>query len=223
MDKFIKYIAAAIVAVLLGACTSDSYDSGDGNFSYLKAEFAVVATDDNLNIISATTDGGSRLVFANPFKQQWASQPDSVYRALLYYDNTGDSIVKARSISPVPVLSVVSSDRVAELTDSPVTLESTWMSASGCYINLSLLLKAGSTDGGAQQTVALVDDGSYDDSSGKRHLTLRLIHDQGTVPDYYTVRQYLSVAVAQLMPADSVDVVVNTHDGTVVKKFCVRN
>ena len=38
-------IAAAFVGLMSAGCSSDSYDTGDGNYSYLTADFALVTTD----------------------------------------------------------------------------------------------------------------------------------------------------------------------------------
>lgn len=216
-------IAVAVVAMLSVACTNDSYDSGDGNFSYLTAEMVLLHTGSDMKAVSATTDSGESLTIANPFAQNWMTTPDTVYRALLYYDRTGLQEVKARSVTRVPVLHALDASRVADLDDSPVGLESVWHTDGSDYVNISLLLKSGKAEGDNLQTIALVDDGTTADGSGKRHMRLRVVHDQGSVPEYYTVRQYVSICLTDYAQADSVDISLNTAGAEVVRTFpCKR-
>ena len=215
-------IAVAVVALLSVACTNDSYDSGDGNFSYLTAEMVLLHTGSDMKAVSATTDNGENLTLANPFQQEWMTRPDTVYRALLYYDRTGEPEVKVRSVARVPVLHAVEASRVADLSDSPVGLESIWQTAGCDYVNLSLLLKSGKADGDNMQTIVLADDGVAVDATGKRHARLRVVHDQGSVPEYYTVRQFVSLSLADYAHADSVDISVNTQKAIVGRTFAVN-
>ena len=104
------------------------------------------------------------------------------------------------------------------LTD-PVGVESAWVAKSG-YINLSLLLKAGKTDGeDAVQTLGLVDCGTTAGDDGKRTRHVKLYHDQGGVPEYYTVQRYASIDIKDLGDVDAVSITVNTYNGEVTKTF----
>ena len=47
-------VAAAFVGLMSAGCSSDSYDTGDGNYSYLTADFAIVPTDASAGQLSPT-------------------------------------------------------------------------------------------------------------------------------------------------------------------------
>ena len=104
-----------------------------------------------------------------------------------------------------------------DMHTDPVGVESVWAAKSG-YINMSLLLKAGKTDGeDAVQTLGLVDCGTTVGNDGKRIRHLKLYHDQGGVPEYYTVQRYASIDTKDLGDVDAVSITVNTYSGEVTK------
>ena len=83
---------------------------------------------------------------------------------------------------------------------------------------MSLLLKAGKTDGeDAVQTLGLVDCGTTVGNDGKYIRHLKLYHDQGGVPEYYTVQRYASIDTKDLGDVDVVSITVNTYSGEVTK------
>lgn len=224
----------AVIAFLitLTACTSESYDAGDGPNSYLTADLVLLHTSQDKSVRSALLDDGTTLQFSNPFAQEWLARPDSVYRALLYYDKTvatsatadsnptATSIVRARSVRPVPVLRPV--EDMKTLRTDPVGFESLWMSKNKSYINLSLLLKSGKAEGDeALHALGVVSDGTTTDAAGSRTLHLTLYHDQGGVPEYYTVQQYVSIPTQLLEEADTVELTLNTYNGKKVVKVAI--
>lgn len=223
----------AVIAFLitLTACTSEAYDSGDGQNSYLTADLVLLRTSQDKSVRSALLDDGTTLQFSNPFAQDWLTRPDSVYRALLYYDKTvvasdaadsnptATSIVRARSVRPVPVLRPVEAAKVDAMRTDPVGFESLWMSKNKSYINLSLLLKSGKAEGDdALHSLGVVSYGTTADAAGSRTLHLTLYHDQGGVPEYYTVQQYVSIPTQLLEEADTVELTLNTFNGKKVVK-----
>ena len=188
----------AVAVAMLASCEHDGYESGDGSLSYLTAELAVLHTASNRSATSADLDNGTTLSISNPFTTSWMAKADTIYRALLYYDvaTDGSKTVKARSVSAVPVLRPIDQNKVKQMHTDPVGVESAWAAKSG-YINLSLLLKAGKTD--------------------MRHL--KLYHDQGGVPEYYTVQRYASIDIKDLGDVDAVSITVNTYNGEVINTF----
>ena len=94
----------------------------------------------------------------------------------------------------------------------PLGIESVWVAKNKTFLNMSLLLKSGSTDGDTQQTVGLVEQGRSTDADGKQHVVLEMYHNQGGVPQYYTVQQYVSVSLTELN-ADVVEIQANTYNG----------
>ena len=229
----------AVIAFLitLTACTSESYDAGDGPNSYLTADLVLLHTSQDKSVRSALLDDGTTLQFSNPFAQEWLARPDSIYRALLYYDKTdattdaaagngttAKTIVRARSVRPVPVLSPVEAAKVDAMRTDPVGFESLWMSKNKSYINLSLLLKSGKAEGDeALHALGVVSDGTTTDAAGSRTLHLTLYHDQGGVPEYYTMQQYVSIPTQLLEEADTVELTLNTYNGKKVVKVAVSN
>ena len=204
---------------MLASCEHDGYESGDGSLSYLTAELAVLHTASNRSATSADLDNGTTLSISNPFTTSWMTKADTIYRALLYYDvaTGGSKKVKARSVSAVPVLRPMEQSKVNDMHTDPVGLESVWAAKSG-YINMSLLLNAGKTDGeDAVQTLGLVDCGTTVGNDGKRIRHLKLYHDQGGVPEYYTVQRYASIDTKDLGDVDVVSITVNTYSGEVTK------
>lgn len=226
----------AVIAFLitLTACTSEAYDSGDGQNSYLTADLVLLRTSPDKSVRSALLDDDTELLFSNPFAQEWLARPDSVYRALLYYDKTvatsdaaasnptSTSIVRARSVRSVSVLRPVEAEDMETLRTDPVGFESLWMSKNKSYINLSLLLKSGKAEGDeALHALGVVSDGTTTDAAGRRTLHLTLYHDQGGVPAYYTVQQYVSIPTQLLEEADTVELTLNTYNGKKVVKVAI--
>lgn len=202
----------AIMALMLTSqisCTNESYDSGDGNLSYLCAEFVEIHTSHDTIMRSATTDVGSELIFSQPFRSSWASVPDSSYRALLYYDKATSpvsvfSLQRVLVLSPAPV-----SSSFPEGSIDPLSVESAWTSESGKYFNLSLLLKTGNADGNtSQQWLSLMIDPQGDGDGD-----LLLLHRQNGVPEYYTSRVYVSIPASSLPTDKPINIRIHTYKG----------
>lgn len=224
-------LAAIAFSIALTACTSEAYDSGDGTNSYLTADLVLLRTAPDKSVRSVQLDDGRELRLSNPFAKDWIERPDTVYRALLYYDQMSARsdaavgtnpnsipVVRARSVLPVPVLRISATADVDNILTDPVGFESMWVSKNGSYLNLSLLLKSGKAEGDTSlHTLGVVSNGITTDVAGRRTLHLTLYHDQGGVPEYYTVQHYLSVDTRSLVDADAVEITINTYSG--VKKI----
>lgn len=214
-----RHFSHALTAILLtavtAACTSEAYDSGDGRYSRLRADFAMAHTSATGLIDRAVTDDGSHLTFAPAFSASWATKADTTYRALLYYndaDGGSDRQVEGVTSAAVAVCRIMAAPEV--MRTDPVTPQSFWRSADGHYLNLALDLKRGNTDdSAAHHTLGIVAADTLSLADGTRLLRLRLYHDQGGVPEYYTSRTYLSIPADDLS-ADSVTVDIVTYKGT---------
>lgn len=230
-------LAAIAFPIALTACTSEAYDSGDGTNSYLTADLVLLRTAPDKSVRSVQLDDGLELRLSNPFAKDWIERPDTVYRALLYYDQmsvrsdaavgtnpNSIPVVRARSVLPVPVLRISAAADVDNILTDPVGFESMWVSKNGSYLNLSLLLKSGKADGDTSlHTLGVVSNGTTTDADGHRTLHLTLYHDQGSVPEYYTVQQYVSIPSPLLKDADTVELTLNTYNGKKVVKVAVSN
>ena len=106
-------LAAIAFSIALTACTSEAYDSGDGTNSYLTADLVLLRTAPDKSVRSVQLDDGTELQLSNPFAKDWIERPDTVYRALLYYDQMSarsDAAVGANPNS-IPVVRAFRSSR----------------------------------------------------------------------------------------------------------------
>lgn len=214
---------------MLSACSNDPYETGDGALSHMRADFVEAATDASANIVSIETDAGEQMFLTGAVNVSWAERPDTVYRALLYYNkveaDNGTSRAEPLGITQVLVPSVTDvADVEGEVKTDPVDFVSSWPSANGKYLNLELSIKVGSEDGQySAQTIGLICDNVETKADGGSRINLRLYHDQNGVPEYYSVDTYVSIAVSRLpiepVAGDEVVIEINTYDGTITKTF----
>lgn len=214
---------ALLLMALIGmaSCQNEGYDTGDSEYSYITAELALLHTNSNKAVAYATLDDGSSLQFASKFTTKWTDKSDTVYRALLYYDKAldGSTTVNARGVTQVPVIGVVKQEDVKNMCTDPLDIESVWMAKNKTFINLSLLLKSGTTESDNRQSIGIVELSRSVDADNRKRVVLQVYHDQGSVPQYYTVQQYASIDLTKL-DADIVEIQANTYNG--VKRFVVE-
>ncbi|MCI6160566.1 MAG: NigD-like C-terminal domain-containing protein [Prevotellaceae bacterium] len=206
----------------LAACTHEDYETGDGKWSYMRADFVDAYTNGNALLASAMTDDGDTLVFEKEWKTAWKTDPYSVYRALLYYNKVGNRIEPlSASMVVVPFIAPVSKVEGGVKTD-PVKLESAWIGKNQRYVNVGISLKTGQQGNDAKrQLVGIVCDTILVRGDGSRSIHLRLYHDQNGVPEHYSSPLYLSIPVKQLLhkaeKGDEVMLTIQTYDGNVTK------
>ena len=203
------YLFSTVLAML--SCTTETYDTGDGDLSYLRADLVMMHTARAKAVDRLITDDGQTLQLPQPVTVSWAERADPLYRALAYYnDNKPAQRIEVKSIQPVYVLHPRLSEGTAGGAKAdPVGIESTWMSTGGLFINLALLLKSGQPDSDdARHVIGVVIDSETDDA-----ITLTFDHDQGGVPPYYTSRLYASIPVSETMKNKTVILNVHTYDG----------
>ena len=203
----------------VSACEQDVYDKGDSVYSYMRADFVEAFVGNDKQVTYVLTDDDERLPLTTTYTAKWIERPDTVYRAVLYY-NYVDQKAEPLSLSRVSTISVrpLSQFKDGVKTD-PLGLESAWLSNNKKYLNLSLIVKTGAVDKDAElHTLGLVGDTITVSGDGLRTYQLRLYHSQGDVPQYYSQRVYFSIPVSGL-EADSLQLSVNTYDGVVTKLF----
>lgn len=208
-DSIVSIFAtlACLSSLMLASCTTETYDTGDGGLSYLCADFVEAYTNSDTIITAAITDDGVGLSLARGVKSKWVSVPDSLYRALLYYNKKSDP-VEPLALSQVPV--VVPRVQKDSLLTDPMGVESVWTSANGKYVNISLLIKTGIPDSiDTRQWISVV----YDPETEGQTSDLLLLHSQNGVPEYYTTRMYISIPTATLPKQDAINIRVNTYGG----------
>lgn len=214
------YLFIFLSFYLFISCTHDAYDSGDGEYSYLCAEFAELKTTTAKLVPEALTDDNEQLTFSHPLTVSWAEKGDTVYRALLYYNKVENRSPEPISAFAVPVLKPSSLKDGEMMHTDPLTLESSWTSANGKYLNLSLLVKTGVEEGlDARQTLGVVISNVTDLGDGTHHYDLVFYHHQNGVPEYYTTRVYSSIPTSFFKSGDTATLTIHTYQGTVVKDY----
>ena len=210
------------------SCTQDTYDKGDGQYSYLRGDFAEAVVGADKKIVSLITDEGESLPLSQPCTAKWITTSDTIYRCMLYYnkvrDSKGQYVAEPISVGEVPCPVIVPlAELDTEMKTDPVSFESAWMSKTGKYINLSFALKTGKTeDDEAIHTLRVVQDTIMVHPDGSKTSYLRLFHDQGGVPDYYSTQVYASIITSEIL-ADSVRIAINTYKGIIEKSFLLSS
>lgn len=197
------------------SCTQDAYEKGEGDYSQMTAEMADGYTSSEKKVTRFVTDDGEELTVATPFTSKAMPKADTVYRAVFYYNKTGQQA----EVKGLNAVGVARPRLIDTLKTDPVHLESVWMGKSRRYINLSVYVMLGTTDDEtAKQMFGCSRDTLVHNDDSTRTLRLTLFHDQNDVPQYYSQRTYLSIPTED-MDADSVELTVNTYKGTVVKRM----
>lgn len=212
-----------VTAFLLVTCTTHDYETGDGKFSYYRADFVDIYTNSNAYFVNAMTDDGDSLVFSSPFSVKWATTPDSAYRALLYY-NKEEGKLQPRSAQTVLVPNIRPISKVKTMYNDPVKMISAWRSRNGRYVNLCLGLVTGTNeDDESKHSVGMICDTLLQHDDGSKHLQLKFYHSRNGMPEYYTTKLYFSIPLKNnpyhLGTGDSLSVMVNTYEGWVTKTF----
>ena len=208
-----------LFALSLLSCEQDVYDKGDGEYSLLRADFveAIVGSDKQVEYV--VTDDDERLPLTTAYTAKWIQRPDTTYRAVLYY-NYVDKKAEALTLSRISVMTPRKpGDFKSGVKTDPVGVESGWLSGNRKYLNLCLILKTGAVDDEEiVQTLGIIGDTIVTDADGCRTCQLRLFHNQGEVPQYYSQRAYFSIGLDGI-EADSLHLSVNTYDGIVERGF----
>jgi hypothetical protein len=204
------------------SCTQDAYEKGEGEYSLLRGDFAEAVVNSNKQVAKIITDDGDEMLVTSPYTAKWIAKADTTYRCMLYY-NKVEGKAEVVSMGQVPCAAIVPLSKFEkELKTDPVKFESTWMSKTGRYLNLSIQVKSGVTDDTtAVQSLAIVSDTLITHSDGKQIRNLILHHDQGNVPEYYSTQVYVSIPTNRI-DADSVRISINSYDGEVVAKHRCR-
>ena len=142
MKHCLKYILLPLVFALF-ACENEAYDTGNGPLSDMRADFVEAQTDADARMASIETDAGERLYLTRAVTVGWMERPDTVYRALLYY-NKVEADGGAYCAEPLGIMQVLVPPvtDIADVKDGlkadPVDFVSSWKSANGKYLTLNL-------------------------------------------------------------------------------------
>lgn len=221
----------------LTACENDAYDSGTGPLSLTRADFVEVYTGGDCAVDHVLTDDGCRLALSKRVTRTWLDKPDTLYRAVLYYNVAaetaagsmgsagvagsvgGMTAVEPVALSMVPVLYPQAADSFRDgVRTDPVKFESMWVGGNGRYVNIGFYLKNGRMgEESLTHTVGMVYRRTVTNADGTRTVHLELYHDQGGVPEYYSSRYYVSVPCGEI-DGDSVSIAMNTYDKGMFEK-----
>ena len=222
--SFALWTTLSILALFFGlcSCTTEDYETGDGKLSYLRADFVEVHTQAAKTLDYALSDDGDSLVFEPMATAEWATTPDSIYRALLMYNRKSDDrrVTDVISVGQIMTLWMKPASRIKTVHTDPVDVESAWLSPSGKYVNMGIIIKTGKTEGiDVRQTVAMMRDTVMNNVDDTQEYHLRLYHDQNGVPEYYSSRIFVSVPIGSLRRGDTIIIEANTYNGVLVKRF----
>ncbi len=219
MKKFLQLI---VIITVLCSCSKDAYEKGEGKYSLMRGDFAEAIVNSSKQVTGIITDDGDEFTLTVPYTAKWVTTADTTYRCMLYYNKMADK-AEVLSMGQVPCVGITPLSKFDHrLVTDPVKFESTWMSKSGRYLNLSLLLKTGVTDDStAVQNLAIVSDTVITHPDNKRIRHLILHHDQANVPEYYSTPVYISIPT-QRIDADSVRISINSYSGEVEAKHRIR-
>ena len=208
------FIYIALTAALLASCENDTYDKGEGAYSYLQADFVEAHANGEKEIDYVITDNGDSLSLVTPCAAAWDKTANSTYRAALYYNKVEGGKAKAVIIEQVLTMSLTPADSITEMKTDPIGVEAVWTDSRKRYVNLTLTLKVGTVSNDSEKhKVTLVPDSLHiNGSDSSRTLHLTLYHDKGDIPEYYTEKYYFSLPSAQFaaLDADSVAIHANT-------------
>lgn len=215
-----KNIVGMVVGMvlLLTACTTDGYETGDGDYSFLTTEFVEVYSNSQLMLTRAVDDSDNHFIFKTPCSYSWVSKPDSVYRAILYYNTNEGETVEPYRVSPVVVLKLRNKEEVKDIYTDPLIFESAWISKNRKYLNIGLAVKSGTTesqDEQLKQIVGILCDEVTIKGDGTKCYHLILTHNQNGVPEYYTNRAYVSMPLDGIGANDEIELTINTYQGPV--------
>ena len=213
-----------LFAFVLYACTTDSYDQGEGKYSQMTADFAELTVDSRKQGVSFVTDDGVRYVLQKSVSASWIKTADSIYRTTIYYNKVEEHTASVVSLINMPTLVSRDASMYKRQPQDPLGLESCWLSASGKYLNMGLLLMNGRNDEGAEGThaLSLICDEVRQNDDQTYTACYRLLHDKSEAPEYYTNRRYVSILLPDKDRPDSVQLTIQTYDGPVIKKFKIK-
>lgn len=210
MKKLIVFTAA----LLLMACETETYETGQGEYSLMLADFAELTVNSQKQGISFVTDEGEQYTLTAPVTAAWIQRPDTTYRTIIYYNKVETGKAEKVAMGQMGVMQPIEHWRFKEQPQDPLGVESAWLTRNGKYINLGLLLKNGRIDDEeGTHALAVCQDTVLLNADNTRTAYYRLLHSQGDAPEYYTNRRYVSILLPQERP-DSICLSVETYQGT---------
>ena len=126
-----------VTGLLLQACKSDPYDTGDGSLSYLKAEMCDIYAS-NSYVTKIVTDEDVELPFSKGLRLNMGAAADTIVRCMLYYNMVSSEPISIQSSVEVKVI-----DATDTLKFNRTSILSRWESRNKKYINFRIEEKQG--------------------------------------------------------------------------------
>ena len=201
--------------LFFSSCTNETYESGDGTYSYLKAEFGEVTTAEAESVVSFTSDDGDEMHFSPAYSAKWAEKANTSYRALVYHDHVEQGTTQVLAMAEIPVVKPLVTLRPDTLLFDPVILNSAWVSKNGKYLNIGFAVKTGvADDKDLLQAIGIWREKEEKNADGTKDLYLRITHKQNGIPEFYRSEGFLSIKINET-DAARIHLAVNTYDGEV--------
>ena len=131
MRKLLSIVSSFLLPLssfLFISCSQDVYDKGEGQYSWLRGDFAEAVVNSDQLITKIVTDDGDEMPLTAPYTAKWVTKADTTYRCMLYY-NKVENQAEVVSMGQVPCAYItLLSDSDKPLLTDPVKFESTWMS-----------------------------------------------------------------------------------------------
>ena len=209
----------SLLTFLLLGCTSDSYETGEGTYSHVVADFADLWADGQKRGVSFVTDEGTSYVLDKTVTASWIKTADSTYRTSIYYNKVSEGVAHPVACALMPTVKAKDPSQFTRQPQDPLGVESCWVTKNGKYINLGLLLKNGRNSEGEESThaLSLVLDETHLNADNTSTAYYRLLHDRQGAPEYYTNRRYVSILLPTTNRPDSVRLTIKTYNGDWVK------
>ena len=180
----------SMVLLILAGCSKEGYETGNGSYSYVKADFVEAHTVASKEFDRAVTDANEQLVLTPHAFGEWAETADSTYRALLYYN-------KEKNDGRVVPLQIV---RVLTVKYADTTRQD------------------GASRNGLQ-TIGIRKDSVVVDAAGRRQVYITFIHDQHHVPQYYSSRAYMSLPLQGEDRTSVFHLTIHTYKGVIQRSI----
>ena len=216
----LSFLYFYIAAMLMAACETESYETGQGEYSLLQADLCELTVNSQKQGASFVTDDGNSYALNAPYTAKWIETPDTTYRSLIYYNKVDASKAELVSIGEIPTLIPHEHWKFDEQKQDPLGLESVWLSKSGKYLNMGLLIKTGRIDDQElPHTIGLAQDTLLTHPDGHRTAYYRFLHSQNGIPEYYTNRRYVSILLPSEQRPDTIHLQIETYDGPLERIF----
>ncbi len=204
---------------LFFSCETDSYEKGEGKYSLTQADLCDLLVDSEKRGTTFITDDGDTYELTKPITAKWMETPDTTYRILLYYNKVSNGKAEFVNGGGISTLQPIEHWRLKEMPQDPIGFESAWISRTGKYLNVGLLIKTGRVDDEEMpHNIGLAQDTVYVRDNGKRTACYRLLHSQNGIPEHYTNRCYVSILLPEQRP-DTIRLQIQTYDGPMSIEF----